>query len=95
MGFMSSKAAGGVMSFLTKGTGSKAIAYVVIIWVLGACVALLTSLLPEMLPRDIFGMLPSYFYYFLNLFMVPAYISTRLSVLVTRWFIRKIPIIGG
>ena len=44
---------------------------------------------------DIFGRLPSYMFYFVNLFMLPAYLSMSIGVSVTKWFIRKIPIIGG
>lgn len=95
MGFMSSQAASGVMGFLTKGTGSKAITYVVIIWILSACVTLLGTLLPAVLPQNLFGNLPQYFAYFINLFMLPAYLSARAGIIVTRWFIRRIPIIGG
>ncbi len=94
MPFLTSSAASGVMGFLTKGVGSKLITYVVIIWVLGACVTFLTGYLPEMLPSGFFGELPSYFYYFVNLFMLPAWISTRLSVAVTRWALSMIPVIG-
>ena len=54
------------MGFLTKGIGSKLIAYVVIVWVLAAAISLLGSLLPALLPTDIFGMLPSYTYYTLT-----------------------------
>ncbi len=95
MGFMSSRAASGAFGFLTKGGGSKMIAYVVIIWVLAACVNLLQTMLPALLPTDIFGRLPSYMFYFVNLFMLPAYLSMSIGVAVTKWFIRKIPIIGG
>lgn len=95
MGFMTTAAASGVLGFLTKGAGSKLITYGVLIWILAACVNLLTSLLPAMMPKDVFGMLPSYMFYFVNLFMLPAWVAGRAGILVTRWFIRKIPIIGG
>ncbi len=95
MGFMTSQAASGVMGFLTKGVGSKLVTYVVLIWVLAAAVAFLLTMMPSLLPKDVFGMLPSYMFYFLNMFMVPAGLTSEIGVLVTRWAIRKIPIIGG
>lgn len=95
MPFMTSSAASGVMGFLTKGVGSKLVTYVVLIWVLAAAVTFITTMLPDKIPTDVLGGVPAYMYYFIEMFMLPAFVTTRISVLVTRWAIRRIPVIGG
>ncbi|HHD0788694.1 TPA: DUF2523 family protein [Yersinia enterocolitica] len=42
----------------------------------------------------LFSMLPDYFYYFINLMKVPEGIKIVFSALLTRFIIRRIPVIG-
>nr|WP_240348866.1 DUF2523 family protein [Pectobacterium aquaticum] len=43
---------------------------------------------------DLFNQLPDSVWFFLNLFQVPTGISLMISAIVTRFIIRRIPIIG-
>lgn len=92
---MSSSVASGAVGFFTKGIGSKLVVYVVLLWVLAAAFTFLTTILPDMLPKDLLGSLPDYFGFYLEMMCVRQWMSALLTVSVLKWIIRRIPIIGG
>lgn len=92
--FLTSKSAGGVVGYLTKGIGSKLVTFVVLIFVFKAAFALLGELLPEINFATMFDGLPEPFIW--GLWYVDA--AFALNVIVPAYalafFIKRLPVIG-
>jgi uncharacterized membrane protein len=64
-------------------------------FVMSEFIPVLVKLLPSSTNlKDLFGLLPDSVWYFLNYFKVPTGITMVISALLTRFLIRRIPIIG-
>lgn len=92
--FVTSKAGGGMMGYLTKGIGSKLIAFVVCIFIFKAAFALLTTLIPALDLTKLFATLPEPVIYGLWYIDAPFAFAVMLPAYATKFFIRRIPVIG-
>lgn len=92
--FMTNKASKGVMGFLIQGAGSKAIAFVICIWIFSALVTFVTQYLPDMIDMDFLGEFPSYTWYFFNMFALHTWIAVIAGIDALTWLIRRLPIVG-
>jgi len=92
--FFTSKAVGGSLGYLTKGIGSKLIAFVVCVFVFQAAFSLLTTLIPSLDLTNLFSGLPSAVVYGLWYIDAPFAFNVLLPAYATSFFIRRIPVIG-
>lgn len=92
--FLTSKAGGGIIGYLTKGIGSKLIAFVVCIFVFKAAFALLGELLPEMNFATMFDGLPGSFLWGLWFIDAPFALNVLVPAYAVAFFIKRLPIIG-
>ncbi|WP_271298913.1 hypothetical protein [Sphingomonas sp. CV7422] len=92
--FLTSKASGGVVGYLTKGIGSKLIAFVVLIFVFKAAFALLGELLPSMNLTTMFDGLPSTFLWGLWFVDAPFALNVLIPAYAVAFFIKRLPVIG-
>ena len=92
--FFTSKAAGGVVGYLTKGIGSKLIAFVVLIFVFKAAFVLLGELLPEVDFATMFDGLPEPFIWGLHFVDAPFALNVIIPAYALAFFIKRLPIVG-
>lgn len=83
------------LSFLLRSVLVKFVVFFGLFFVTTEFVPLITSLLPDSSAlSSALGGIPSGVWYFLDLFNVSVGIPTMLSAYVTRFIIRRLPIIG-
>lgn len=84
-----------VLGFLVRSILVKFVFFFGLYFVTSEFVPVLSSLLPNSnFLSSAFGNIPASMGYFLHMFMVPQGISMILSAYVTRFVIRRIPVIG-
>lgn len=94
LSFLTSKSAGGVVGYLTKGIGSKLIAFTVCIFVFKAAFVLLAELMPEMAFDTLFDGLPGAFLWGLWYIDAPFALNVLIPAYATAFIIKRIPVIG-
>ncbi|WP_368648912.1 DUF2523 domain-containing protein [Castellaniella ginsengisoli] len=84
-----------VLAFIVRSVLVKFVFFFGLYFVTSEFIPVLMGLLPNSgFLSSSFGGIPSSVAYFLNLFMVPQGISMVFSAYVTRFIIRRIPVIG-
>jgi hypothetical protein len=92
--FFTSKAADGALGYLTKGIGSKLIAFVVLVFVFKAAFVLLGELLPEFDFHTMFDGLPGAFLYGLWFIDAPFALNLFVPAYALAFFIKRLPVVG-
>lgn len=83
------------MGFILRTVVIKFIVFFALYFIVQAFIPVLVSLLPKSIDiAGLFNSLPDSVWYFINLFMVTEGIKLMFSALLTRFIIRRIPIIG-
>ncbi|EPR17569.1 hypothetical protein M527_16035 [Sphingobium indicum IP26] len=94
LSFLTSKSAGGAIGYLTKGIGSKLIAFVVLIFVFKAAFVLIGELLPEFNYANMFDGLPGAFLYGLWYVDAPFGLNVIMAAYALVFFIKRLPVVG-
>ena len=92
--FFTSKAAGGAIGYLTKGIGSKLIAFVVLIFIFKAAFVLLAELLPVIDFATMFDGLPEPFIWGLHYWDAPFGLNVIIPAYALAFFIKRLPVVG-
>lgn len=85
-----------LLGFIFRTVVIKACVIFAIFFVIESFAPVMKSLLPQTLGiNELFSQLPESFYYYFNLFMIADGIKLVLSAMLSRFIIRRIPLIGG
>lgn len=84
-----------VISWFVRSVLVKFLIMFSLFFVMSEFIPILVKLLPNSTNlKDLFSLLPDSVWYFLNYFKVPIGITMVISALLTRFLIRRIPLIG-
>lgn len=84
-----------VISWFVRSVLVKFLIMFALFFVMSEFIPILVKLLPNSTNlKDLFSLLPDSVWYFLNYFKVPTGITMVISALLTRFLIRRIPLIG-
>jgi len=84
-----------ILAWVLRGVVIKFIAFTAIYFIVKEFFSVIVKLLPSSTNlSDILNLMPDSVWYFLNLFQFPLGFPLVLSAIVTRFIIRRIPLIG-
>jgi len=84
-----------LLGFLFRQAVLKFIVFTILLLVVRELFSALSSLLPKSTNiQDLFNELPSSVWYFLDLFQAPTGITLCISAYVTKFIIRRLPVVG-
>jgi len=84
-----------VISWFVRSVLVKFLIMFALFFVMSEFIPILVKLLPNSTNlKDLFSLLPDSVWYFLNYFKIPTGITMIISALLTRFLIRRIPLIG-
>lgn len=94
LSFLTSKASGGVVGYLTMGIGGKLLAFVICVFIFQAAFQLLGELLPVFDFATMFDGLPGAFLWGLWFIDAPFALNMFVSAYAVAFLIKRIPVIG-
>lgn len=82
------------LAFIFRGVVFKFGAFTILLAITTAAISALTTLLPSASSLSVFSQIPSGVWYFSNAFAISQGVTLTVGAYVTRFIIRRLPIIG-